>query len=166
MFIWLVFLLSRSPCPEQSPVAQGSPEVCHCYNHQNWHFWHEDPQKSEWRLLQEDEAEEASSPGGRDLWYRKRGKPTWILNNLLLYLLLISMGLGLCFYINDLLFFVPLTSVEVPADRAEEGGPEKCWCTAPAPHQESPSDERVPALYLLPVQWCLCTQAGFLNVFK
>lgn len=55
-------------------------------------------------------------------------------------------------------------SVEVPADRAEEGGPESCGCSAPAPHQENTSDERVPALHLLPVQWCLPTQAGFLNV--
>lgn len=64
----------RPPCFEQSSSASGSPEVCHCHKHQNRHFWHEDPQKSERRLLQEEEAEEASSPGGRDLWYRKRGK--------------------------------------------------------------------------------------------
>lgn len=57
-------------------------------------------------------------------------------------------------------------SAEVPADRAEEEGPESCGCSAPAAHQEDTSDERLPALYLLSVQRCFPTQAGFLNVLN
>lgn len=57
-------------------------------------------------------------------------------------------------------------SVEVPADRAEEEGPESCGCSAPAPHQENTSDERLPALHLLLVQRRFPTQAGFLNVLN
>lgn len=56
--------------------------------------------------------------------------------------------------------------VEVPADRAEEEGPESCGRSAPAPHQENTSDERLPALHLLPVQRGFPTQAGFLSVFN
>ena len=78
-FLTCFICLFRPSCPEQSPPSQGSPEVCHCHRHQSWHLWHEDPQNSERRLLQEEEAEEAPSPGGRDLWYRKRGKLTWML---------------------------------------------------------------------------------------
>lgn len=55
---------------------------------------------------------------------------------------------------------------EVPVDRAKEGRPESRGCSAAATHQESSSDEGVPALHLLPVQWCLPTQTGFLNVFQ
>lgn len=69
----------RPPRLEQSSPAQGSPEICHCHQHQGRHLWHEDAQKSERCLLQEEEAEEAPSPGGRDLWYRERGGLTWML---------------------------------------------------------------------------------------
>lgn len=165
------FLFSqiRPPCFEQSSSASGSPEVCHCHKHQNRHFWHEGPQKSERRLLQEEEAEEASSPGGRDLWYRKRGKQSifscnatgspppppfgaaWVVSHI-----------NLC--LTSCIFLYP--SAEVPADRAEEEGPESCGRSAPAAHQENTSDERLPALHLLPVQRCFPTQAGFLNVLN
>lgn len=47
-------------------------------------------------------------------------------------------------------FFIPRYA-EVPVDRAEEGRPESCGCSAAATHQESSSDEGVPALHLLPV---------------
>lgn len=146
------FFQIRPPCFEQSSSASGSPEVCHCHKHQNRHFWHEGPQKSERRLLQEEEAEEASSPGGRDLWYRKRGKQSifscnatgppppfgaaWVVSHI-----------NLC--LTSCIFLYP--SAEVPADRAEEEGPESCGRSAPAAHQENTSDERLPALHLLPV---------------
>lgn len=47
-------------------------------------------------------------------------------------------------------FIIPRYA-EVPVDRAEEGRPESCGCSAAATHQESSSDEGVPALHLLPV---------------
>lgn len=40
---------------------------------------------------------------------------------------------------------------EVPVDGTEEGRPESCGCSVAATHQESPSDEGLPALHLLPV---------------
>lgn len=62
-----------------------------------------------------------------------------------------------------LFFSLVLHSTEVPADRAEEGGPEGCGLSAIAHHQDGPSSQGLPALYLLPVQRCIPTQAGFLN---
>ncbi len=70
---------SRPSCCEQSSPAQGSPEICHRHQHQSWHLWHEDPQNTQRCLLQEEEAEEAPSPGGWDLRYWERGNVTWVL---------------------------------------------------------------------------------------
>lgn len=150
----LIFLAYRSPCFEQSSFAQGSPEVCHCHKHQSWHFWYEDPQNSERCLFQKEEAEEASSPGGRDLRYRER-------SNLICLMLLFSFQCG---WAPSCLMFSVLLCVEVPADRAEERGPESSWRSAPAPREENPSVEGVSAFYLQPVQRGIPTQAGFLNV--
>lgn len=70
--------MCRSPCSEQSPSASRSPEVCHCHQHQDRHHQCEGPQNPERHLLQEEEAEEAPSPGGRDLRHREGGALAWI----------------------------------------------------------------------------------------
>lgn len=48
-----------------------------------------------------------------------------------------------------MVFFLIPRYAEIPVDRAEERRPESCGCSAAATHQESSSDEGVPALHLL-----------------
>lgn len=73
--LFLLFLsFFRPSCLEQSPPAKGSPEIRYRHHHQDRHLWYEDLQNPQRHLLQEEEAEEAPSPGGRDLRYGKGGK--------------------------------------------------------------------------------------------
>lgn len=148
--IWILFSfldICRPSCREQSPPAQGSPEICHCHKHQSWHHWHEDPQNPERRLLQEEEAEEAPSPGGRDLWHRERGELKLISQYIFWPL---GSDLVLMCVISDSMDSFSCLA-EVPADRAEESRSESCWYSAPAPYQESSPVEGIPALLLLSV---------------
>lgn len=107
LYKW-TYLSFRTFCREQGPPAQGPPEICHCYQHQNWHLWCKNSQNPERYLLQEEEAEEAPSPGGRDLRYRERGN-----RNLTIKHLWCSVK---CWF-NDGFYFVYLQKYQVTEQR-------------------------------------------------